>query len=199
MSPINGIHSKFKPKTKIARLLFSSGFSPETDFSERISDFLVLLVEKIFLGFFNSYPRYAGPREAMFHALVRRNYGCSHFLVGRDHAGIGNYYGKYDSQNLLKEESDLEIDILAISEPRYCNICCKITTERTCKHNNSVEEINGRDIRRYLQERLVPGTSVRFLRKELAMLLDRIVFSDSGVDKETDEKEPKSFLHDPVQ
>jgi len=135
----------------------------------------------------------AGPKEAFLQAIMLQNLGFTHFIVGRDHAGIANFYGKYDSQNLLKEESDLEIDILAISEPRYCNICCKITTERTCKHNNSVEEINGRDIRRYLQERLVPGTSAKFLRKELAMLLDRIVFSDSGVDKETDDGKKRIY------
>jgi len=142
--------------------------------------------DRVFLNNLRIPATLAGPKEAFLQAIMLQNLGFTHFIVGRDHAGIANFYGKYDSQNLLREVSDLEIDILAISEPRYCNICCKITTERTCKHNDNVEAINGRDIRRYLQEKLVPGTPIEFLRKELVMSLNRIVFSDSRVNKKTD-------------
>ena len=140
----------------------------------------------------------AGPKEAFLQAIMLQNLGFTHFIVGRDHAGIADFYGKYDAQNLLKKATDLQINILAISEPRYCNICSKITTERACKHHNSVETINGRDIRRYLQEGLVPGTSLKFLRKEVAMLLDRVVFPDNKVEKETvaGKKEIKNLFWD---
>ena len=85
------------------------------------------LVEKIYkkknilFGIFNSYPRYAGPREAVFHALVRKNYGCTHFLVGRDHAGYKNFYKKYESQKFCKEnEKKIKIKILKFDEPFLC-------------------------------------------------------------------------------
>jgi len=128
----------------------------------------------------------AGPKEAFLQAIMLQNLGFTHFIVGRDHAGIADFYGKYDAQNLLKRITDLQIDILAISEPRYCNVCCKITTERACKHDNSVETINGRDIRRYLQEDLVPGTSLKFLRKEVVTLLHKKAPTDSRSGKRTD-------------
>ena len=94
--------------------------------------------KKIFLEFFNSYPRYAGPREALLHALVRKNYGCTHFLVGRDHAGAAdsfgeNYYKKYESQNLCKKyQSKLGIKIIDFNEPYICNICKGVVNN--CKH-----------------------------------------------------------------
>ena len=85
------------------------------------------LVEKIYkkknilFGVFNSYPRYGGPREAAFHALVRKNYGCTHFLVGRDHAGYKNFYKKYESQNFCKQiEKKIKIKILKFNEPFLC-------------------------------------------------------------------------------
>ena len=108
--------------------------------------------KKIFLEFFNSYPRYAGPREAMFHALVRRNYGCSHFLVGRDHAGAlnrygKNYYKKYASQKLcLKYQSKLKIKIISFNEPYFCEVCRNITNG--CNHSTKMRiTISGVKIR----------------------------------------------------
>ncbi len=85
------------------------------------------LVEKIYkkknilFCVFNSYPRYGGPKEAVFHAIVRKNFGCTHFLVGRDHAGYKNFYKKYDSQKFCKKnEKRIKIKILNFEEPFLC-------------------------------------------------------------------------------
>ena len=83
---------------------------------------------------FNSYPRYAGPREALFHAIVRKNYGCTHFLVGRDHAGVGKYYKKYQSQKFCKKyKAKLKIKIISFNEPYLCTTCNKIINKKCLK------------------------------------------------------------------
>ncbi len=88
----------------------------------------------VYFALFNSYPRYGGPREALLHALVRRNYGCTHFLVGRDHAGIKNYYKKYESQNeCIKYQKKLKIKILSFNEPFLC-LSCKKIMNKNCKY-----------------------------------------------------------------
>jgi len=112
---------------------------------------------RVVLSALTTCGRYAGPREAVFHALVRRNYGCTHIIIGRDHAGVGNYYGKYDSQNLCAEFEDaLGIKIVKYKEPFYCRICNKITTETTCSHSSTnpdaIEEVSGTKIRSLLEK-----------------------------------------------
>ena len=90
---------------------------------------------RVALGALSTACRYAGPREAVFHALVRRNYGGTHMVVGRDHAGVVDYYGKYDSQALCKKfETELNIKILAFQAPHFCSRCDGIVTEKTCPH-----------------------------------------------------------------
>tara|TARA_B100000315_G_scaffold255043_1_gene297406 strand:- start:5094 stop:6290 length:1197 start_codon:yes stop_codon:yes gene_type:complete len=109
---------------------------------------------RVFMINFRIPPLYGGPREAFHQALMLQNMGFSHFIVGRDHAGIGDYYDKYESQEIFEELTDLDIHILAFSEPRYCKICGKVTTERSCKHKgNQVEKLNGRDARSLLLEK----------------------------------------------
>ena len=127
--------------------------------------------KNIFFGLFNSYPRYAGPREALFHAIVRRNYGCTHFLVGRDHAGVGKFYTKYESQKLcLKYEKDLKIKIIAFKEPYLCISCKKIVNKKCPNCNkNSKKLISGTMIRKLLSKNLkIPNI---YMRKRISNLL----------------------------
>jgi len=101
--------------------------------------------------------RYAGPREALFHALIRRNYGCTHFIVGRDHAGVGNFYGKYEAHDVIKDfESEIDISIFFMSGPYYCGICGGIVSEKTCRHfldqRDQTKEISGTWLRKMISE-----------------------------------------------
>ena len=106
--------------------------------------------KSIFSTFF-SYPKYCGPREAILHALVRKNYGCSHFLVGRDHAGYKNFYKKYASQKLCKKyEKKIGIKILIFNEPFICKNC-KIVTNQKCQKCRKTKKI------------LISGTNIRKL------------------------------------
>ncbi len=95
---------------------------------------------------------YAGPREAVLHAIVRRNYGCTHFIVGRDHAGVGGWYGRYEAQELARRLApEIGIEILAAAGPCYCSICGQTVTERTCPHitaaPSAVTEVSGSAVR----------------------------------------------------
>lgn len=99
--------------------------------------------------------RYAGPREAILHAIYRQNCGCSHFIVGRDHAGVGDYYGEYDAHALTRRfDGELGIEILRFHGPHYCARCDGIVTERSCPHAETAPEavtkISGTDMRAIL-------------------------------------------------
>jgi len=121
---------------------------------------------KIILGALTTSMRYAGPREAVFHALIRRNYGCTHFLVGRDHAGVGDYYGEYEAQNLCEKfEKELKIKIIKIRGPFYCGKCKKITTDDICKHLKDKILISGTDIRNSLKNNT--PINEKFMRPEI--------------------------------
>ena len=111
--------------------------------------------QRVLLGVLSTWMRYAGPREALFHAVIRRNYGCTHFIVGRDHAGVGNYYGTYEAHELTQRfQSDIGIQVLRLFGPYYCSICDGIVTERTCPHLSSnpqvTKQISGTDMRAIL-------------------------------------------------
>ena len=102
--------------------------------------------------------RYAGPREAVFHAIIRRNLGCTHFIIGRDHAGVGGYYGAYDAHALARAlEPELGISLLLTREPYYCKKCGQIVTDKHCAHYDTGRvEISGTIIRKYISDGYIP-------------------------------------------
>ena len=129
--------------------------------------------KKILFSLYNSYPKYGGHREAMLHALVRKNYGCSHFLIGRDHAGVKNYYKKYDSQKICKKyEKKLGIKILIFNEPYLCKTCKKIVNKKKhgCKKNFKIP-INGTYIRSRLRKKL--NIPEELMRAEISNILNK--------------------------
>ncbi|MFC1921516.1 sulfate adenylyltransferase [Chloroflexota bacterium] len=125
--------------------------------------------DKVYLEGIRISMRYAGPREAIFHALIRRNLGCTHFIVGRDHAGVGSYYGKYEAQELAQEtmtKENLGIEILPLKEPYFCMKCNQVVSEKNCRHDAEyIIGISGTRIREMLREGKRPDE--RFMRPEV--------------------------------
>lgn len=114
--------------------------------------------------------RYAGPREAIFHAIIRKNFGCTHIIIGRDHAGVGNYYSPYAAQDIFEEFPDLGIIPLFFKSFSFCKKCNSVVNEKTCPHPPS-EHINfsGTKIRELLIQGKIPPPEL--MRPEVAKII----------------------------
>ncbi|ADG94581.1 Sulfate adenylyltransferase [Arcobacter nitrofigilis DSM 7299] len=153
------------------------GWKKKGDFSEEavLTGYKTMIEEyytglNIYFDTLKTPMRYAGPKEAIFHAIIRRNLGCTHFIIGRDHAGVGDYYGRYEAQELaryLQSKYNLGIELLLLSEPYYCKKCSQIVSDHTCKHTKDfIQKISGTQIRNMLAKGKRP--SEIFMRKEIA-------------------------------
>ncbi len=128
------------------------------------------LKERAVMAILQMEMRYAGPREAIFHAIIRKNFGCTHIIIGRDHAGVGNYYSPYAAQDIFEDFPDLGIIPLFFRSFYFCKKCNSVVNEKICPHDPS-EHINfsGTKIREMLNQGTIPPPEL--MRPEVARII----------------------------
>ncbi|MCS7223013.1 MAG: sulfate adenylyltransferase [Armatimonadetes bacterium] len=135
--------------------------------------------DRVLLSGITTWMRYAGPKEAVFHAIFRKNYGCTHFLVGRDHAGVGNYYDPFAAHRIYDQIPDLGITILKVGAAFYCRKCESLATDKTCGHDPSYRlSISMTALRKMLRQGETPPPEL--IRPEVAQALADWAKSQAG-------------------
>ncbi|MFH1867834.1 MAG: sulfate adenylyltransferase [Candidatus Omnitrophota bacterium] len=121
----------------------------------------------VFLSILEMQMRYAGPREAIHHAIIRKNFGCTHIIIGRDHAGVGSFYAPFAAHDIFNEFPDLDIKPIFFKSFFWCNHCAGVANDKTCPHKGKdIENFSGTKMRQILISGKIP--SAKLMRPEVA-------------------------------